>query len=65
MEWLSLLYQILEVCVIPLLGILTAHIIKYINIKSAEIQGKVENDMADKYIDMLTDTISACVIATN
>lgn len=65
MEWLSLLYQILEVCVIPLLGILTAHIIKYINIKSAEIQGKVENDMADKYIAMLTDTISACVIATN
>ena len=65
MEWLSLLYQILEVCVIPLLGILTAHIIKYINIKSVEIQGKVENDMADKYIDMLTDTISACVIATN
>ena len=65
MEWLSLLYQILEVCVIPLLGILTAHIVKYINIKSAEIQGKVENDMADKYINMLTDTISACVIATN
>lgn len=65
MEWLSLLYQILEVCVIPLLGILTAHIIKYINIKSVEIQGKVENDMADKYIAMLTDTISACVIATN
>ena len=65
MEWLSLLYQILEVCVIPLLGILTAHIVKYINIKSAEIQEKVENDMADKYINMLTDTISACVIATN
>lgn len=65
MEWLPLLYQILEVCVIPLLGILTAYIVKYINMKSAEIQVKVDNDMADKYIAMLADTISACVIATN
>lgn len=65
MEWLSLLYQVLEVCVIPLLGILTAYIVKYINVKSGEIQNKVENDMADKYIAMLADTISACVIATN
>jgi hypothetical protein len=65
MEWLALLYQILEVCVIPLLGILTAYIVKYINIKSAEIQIQVDNNTADKYIAMLADTISACVIATN
>ena len=65
MEWLPLLYQILEVCVIPLLGILTAYIVKYINAKSGEIQNKVDNDTADKYIAMLGDTISACVIATN
>lgn len=65
MEWLSLLYQILEVCVIPLLGILTAYIVKYINVKSAEITNKVDSDIADKYIIMLADTISACVIATN
>lgn len=65
MEWLPLLYQILEVCVIPLLGILTVYIVKYINVKSTEIQDKVENEMADKYIAMLADTISACVIATN
>ena len=65
MEWLPLLYQILEVCVIPLLGILTAYIVKYINAKSSEIQANVENDNLDKYIAMLGDTISACVIATN
>jgi hypothetical protein len=65
MEWLPLLYQILEVCIIPLLGILTAYIVKYINIKSVEIASKVNNDTADKYIAMLADTISACVIATN
>lgn len=65
MEWLSLLYQVLEVCVIPLLGILTAYAIRYINIKSEEIQAKVDNDIADKYIALLADTISACVMATN
>jgi hypothetical protein len=65
MEWLPLLYQILEVCVIPLLGILTAYFVKFINMKSLEIQANVNNDMADKYIAMVADTVSACVIATN
>lgn len=65
MEWLTLLYQILEVCIIPLLGVLTAFLIKFINMKSAEIQNKVDNETADKYIAMLADTITACVIATN
>jgi hypothetical protein len=65
MEWLPLLYEILQVCVIPLLGVLTAYVVKFINAKSAEIQHKVDNDNADKYIAMVADTISACVIATN
>ena len=65
MDWMNLLYQILEVCIIPLLGIITAFLVKFINIKSSEIQNKVKNDNANKYISMVTETISACVIATN
>ena len=65
MEWLPLLYQIFEACIVPLLGILTAYLIKLINIISTEIQHQVQNDNADKYIAMVADTISACVIATN
>ena len=65
MEWLPLLYQILELCIIPLLGVLTAYFVKFINAKSSEIQQKVDNDTADKYIAMVTKTISECVIATN
>jgi hypothetical protein len=65
MEWLSILYQIIEVCIIPLLGVLTAYFVKFINLKSAEFQAKVENDTADKYIAMLADTITTCVVATN
>lgn len=65
MEWTELLYQILEVCIIPLLGILTTYIVKYINKKSEEIQVKVDNELANKYILLLTDTITSCVVATN
>jgi hypothetical protein len=50
MEWMSLLYQILEVCIIPLLGLATAYLIKFINVKSTEIKNKVDNDNVDKYI---------------
>ena len=65
MDWSSLLYTIVEVCVIPLLGVLTVYLVKFIKDKSVEIQNKVDNDTADKYISMVAETISACVIATN
>ena len=65
MDWMSLLQTVVEVCVIPLLGVLTVYLVKFIKDKSIEIQGKVDNDIADKYIGMIADTISACVLATN
>ena len=65
MDWLNLLTQIFEVCIIPLLGILTTYIVKYIQVKSAEITEKTDNAIIDKYTVMLADTISACVLATN
>ena len=65
MDKLSILQQIFEVCIIPLLGILTAYIVQYIKAKSNELQTATDNAMADKYIALLTDTITKCVIATN
>lgn len=65
MNWLEILYQILEVCVVPLLGILTVYAVKFIKVKSDEIKTKADNELADKYIDLLSTTISDCVIATN
>ena len=65
MDWLNLLADIFEVCIIPLLGVLTAYAVKYIQVKSAEITEKTDNALVDKYTVMLADTISACVLATN
>lgn len=65
MTWLALLADVFEVCVLPLLGVLTMYIVKFIQIKREEITGKVNNDLADKYVNMLAATIENCVIATN
>lgn len=65
MDWLSILAQIFEVCIIPLLGLLTAWLISYINTKRKQLVDKSKNDTMDKYINMLADTITNCVIATN
>lgn len=65
MDWLELLNQIFDVCIIPLLGILTTYVVKFIQTKSDEIENKVDSELTRKYIDMLSDTISNCVIATN
>lgn len=65
MDWLSILAQIFEVCIIPLLGLLTAWLISFINTKRKQLVDKSKNDTVDKYINMLADTITNCVIATN
>lgn len=61
---IELISQIFEVCFIPLLGVLTTFFVKWINIKSTELIAKTNNEMQAKYINMLNNTISDCVIAT-
>ena len=65
MEWMVLLQQIFEMCIIPLLGVLTLYIVQYIRTKTAELNNKNDNEMLSKYITMLSDTVIDCVIATN
>ena len=64
MEWLDLLYSVLKVCVIPMLGVVTHYVVKWLEAKKLETLDKVDNNIADKYIAMLFDTISTCVAAT-
>lgn len=44
---------------------LTTYIVKFINVKSEEIKATTDSELAAKYITMLSQTISDCVIATN
>lgn len=63
--FLQMLSQIFEVCVIPLLGILTTYLVKYIAAKRDALITQNDNEIANKYIKMLSDTIISCVEATN
>lgn len=62
--WITILQQLFEVVIIPLIGVLATILIKYLNTKSQEINAKVDNELASKYINMLDDTITSCVLAT-
>ena len=66
MEWfLTILPQIFEVIILPLLGILTAFLINFIKTKSKELTASTDDLLTQKYISMFSDTVVACVRATN
>ena len=65
MDYVEMLTQIFQVCIVPLLGILTTFLVQLIKTKQAELVAKTDSEMNKKYMDMLTDTITKCVIATN
>ena len=62
---MELLTQIMEVVIIPLLGILTAYLVKFIDTKMKALSTSRDSELEKKYINMLDNTITSCVIATN
>lgn len=62
---LEMLFQIFELCIIPLLAVLTGYLVQWIKAKTAEATEKNQKDVFDKYITMLGETIAKCVSATN
>lgn len=65
MNWLEIVKQIFEVIIIPLLGAGTIWLIKFIEAKRVQAKQSTDNALAQKYIDLLTNTIIDCVAATN
>ena len=61
---IELISQIIDIVVIPLLGILTTYIVKLVNVKINEISSTKHNKLEQKYLNMLNETITKCVIAT-
>ena len=65
MEWMVILQQVFELCIIPLLSIITFYIVQFIKTKTEELNTNNSNEVLSKYIEMLSNTICECVIATN
>lgn len=61
---MELISQIFEVCILPLLGVLTGFLIKWISAKSNQLVENSNNAAQKKYLTMLNETITNCVIAT-
>lgn len=62
---LEIILQIFELCIVPLLAVLTGYLVQWIKAKTAEATEKNQKDVFDKYILMLGETIAKCVSATN
>lgn len=65
MDWSQLLYELIEVCLIPALGILTTYLVKFFRAKITESITQTDNEIAKRYLQLVGETISRCVIATN
>lgn len=65
MDIYGILAQILELCIVPLLGILTTFIVQWLMAKKNKIISETNSEIADKYYAMIFDTVANCVIATN
>lgn len=62
---LEIMFQIFELCIVPLLAVLTGYLVQWIKAKTVEATEKNQKDVFDKYITMLGETITKCVSATN
>jgi hypothetical protein len=65
MEWIAIITQIFEMCIVPLLGLLTIKIINWLANKNKAINEQIDNELVEKYTTMFFQTIQECVLATN
>lgn len=64
MNWMTILTQLFEMVIFPLLGIATVYLVFLIKAKINELKLKEDDDLFNKYLSMLENTITDCVIAT-
>lgn len=61
---MTILNQLFEIVIFPLLGIGTIYLISLIRVKIQELKQKKDDELFNKYLSMLENTITNCVIAT-
>ena len=64
MNFTLLLEQLFNLVVFPVITLGGIYLIYLMNVKIKEIKQKTNNDVANKYLDMLDDTIANAVLAT-
>jgi hypothetical protein len=64
MNWMTILAQLFEIVIFPLLAVGTIYLINLIKVKIQELKQKKNDDLYRKYLDMLEDVVIQCVLAT-
>ena len=64
MEIMDLVAQIFELCILPLLVILSKYLISWISAKIENVKLQSKSEIQIKYLTMLNDTIADCINAT-
>lgn len=62
--WLEFLKDVLEVCIVPIIGVVAAYIIAFVNKKKDQMVAKSEDETLEKYIELLGSLVIDCVKAT-
>lgn len=65
MEYAIFIEQLFELVIFPAILILGVFVVNLIKAKTQEAKLNVDSATQKKYIDMIEDTITTCVIATN
>ena len=65
MGYIEIINQLFDLVIIPLLAALTIYAVKWINAQANNLKTKTDNEVLDKYLSMLAETVTKCVIATN
>ena len=65
MDWNEIGNAVFQLVLLPLLGLALTYFKKWVNLKIQETQTASDNDILDRYLDMLNQTISDCVTETN
>lgn len=65
MDWSMILQTLFTVVLIPLLGLITKYLVQFLATKIGAVQAATDNDTFDKYLGLLQDTVTDCVVATN
>lgn len=65
MDWLATLETIGQIVLIPLIGAAAIFAVAWLNAKTNDLKQRIKDERAQKYLTMLNNSITTCVIATS
>lgn len=63
-EWNEFLTLLFNLVIIPCLGLLTKYLIQYLTTKCNNLTQASSNDLYIKYVNMIQETVTSCVLTT-